>query len=330
METANAPLPAHAFNYEDNAVLRLLHDSDKPYVTFSAPMVRISKLPWRMLVRRHGCDVAYSQMIVAESFAVSHEARVADFQTSAVGDRPLVVQLAARDSVELSSATRILSPYVDGIGINCGCPQSWAIKQGYGCGLGSKAPEYIADMVRQARNVGNIPIECKIRVFANIRRTVDLVQQLEHAGVGWITVHGRTQSMRPRDPVLWESVRTVRENLTIPVVHNGDVFSRADADFFAEQTGCRGIMAGRGLLSNPALFDFQERLPCAPLSVIREFLDLSFECGIINMEHFHHALQWMMEPLLTSVDRKEFQQCFSPASMVSFLEDRSIIPRSSF
>ncbi|CAN0367518.1 unnamed protein product [Lampetra fluviatilis] len=96
-------------------------------VRVSAPMVRYSKLAFRSLVRRYGCDLCFTPMILADAFARSLRARDSEFTTNAA-DRPLIVQFAANDPYDLAAASLAVTPYADGVDLNCGCPQRTANK----------------------------------------------------------------------------------------------------------------------------------------------------------------------------------------------------------
>ena len=97
-------------------------------------MVRYSKLPFRQLVRDYAVDLTYTPMLVAKEFIRHPHARYTEFSTNA-HDRPLIVQFAAKDSITLSRAAEMVFPYVDGVDLNCGCPQTWACQEGIGAGL---------------------------------------------------------------------------------------------------------------------------------------------------------------------------------------------------
>ncbi|XP_078737998.1 tRNA-dihydrouridine(20a/20b) synthase [NAD(P)+]-like, partial [Lampetra fluviatilis] len=133
-------------------------------VRVSAPMVRYSKLAFRSLVRRYGCDLCFTPMILADAFARSLRARDSEFTTNAA-DRPLIVQFAANDPYDLAAASLAVTPYADGVDLNCGCPQRWAVSEGYGACLLDK-PELVRDMVRQVRAQipdPNFSVSIKIR-----------------------------------------------------------------------------------------------------------------------------------------------------------------------
>ena len=118
------------------------------FVKCLAPMVRFSRLPFRVLSRRWGCDVAYSPMVMMESFHQSQKARDADL-TSAPFDRPLVIQFAGHDPVVFAECFKMVCTQCDGVDLNCGCPETWVNGQGDGSALLNK-PEVVADMIRQA------------------------------------------------------------------------------------------------------------------------------------------------------------------------------------
>ncbi|XP_028391331.1 tRNA-dihydrouridine(20a/20b) synthase [NAD(P)+]-like isoform X2 [Dendronephthya gigantea] len=266
---------------------------EKDVVRICAPMVRYSKLPFRCLVRRYGCDLACTPMIISDSFVQSVKARDSDFTTNLL-DRPLTVQFAARCGKDLADATEIIVPFADGVDINCGCPQRWAMKAGYGACL-IKNPELIHDMVKQTKSrvQTDFPVSIKIRIHNDTRRTVEMCQRAEQAGVSWITVHGRTIEQRS-EPCSLETIKLIKDSVAIPVVANGDIRSEADIADVCAKTGVNGVMAARGILSNPAMYAGFDSLP---LQCLQDWLDLSLSLGI-SFTHFHHHLIYMLEKVL--------------------------------
>ncbi|XP_044535455.1 tRNA-dihydrouridine(20a/20b) synthase [NAD(P)+]-like isoform X1 [Gracilinanus agilis] len=209
-------------------------------VKICAPMVRYSKLAFRTLVRKYNCDLCYTPMIVAADFVRSIKARDSEFTTNK-GDCPLIVQFAANDAQLLSDAAQIVCPYANGIDINCGCPQRWAITEGYGACLINK-PELVQDMVKQVRSQvenPNFSVSIKIRIHDDLTRTVDLCRKAEATGVSWITVHGRNIEER-HQPVHYDAIKIIKENLSIPIIANGDIKSLKEAENVQEMTGTDG------------------------------------------------------------------------------------------
>jgi tRNA-dihydrouridine synthase 4 len=132
-------------------------------------MVRYSKLPFRHLVRDYGVDLVYTPMLVAKEFIRHQHARYTDFSTN-THDCPLVAQFAAKDPVTLGRAAEMVFPYVDGVDLNCGCPQPWACQEGVGASLMTN-PEVVKDMVREVKSrIGNaFCVSIKIRIHADLR-----------------------------------------------------------------------------------------------------------------------------------------------------------------
>ncbi|XP_040400692.1 tRNA-dihydrouridine(20a/20b) synthase [NAD(P)+]-like isoform X3 [Cygnus olor] len=209
-------------------------------VKICAPMVRYSKLAFRTLVRKYSCDLCYTPMIVAADFVRSAKARDSEFTTNK-GDNPLIVQFAAKEAQVLCDAARIVCPFADGIDLNCGCPQRWAMAEGYGACLINK-PELVQDMVRHVRNQIDNPrfsVSIKIRIHEDLKRTVDLCQKAEATGVSWITVHGRNVEER-HQPVHYDAIKVIKESLSIPIVANGDIKTLKDAENVHHLTGADG------------------------------------------------------------------------------------------
>ncbi|XP_059187674.1 B-cell receptor-associated protein 29-like isoform X2 [Centropristis striata] len=205
-----------------------------------APMVRYSKLAFRSLVRKYDCDICFTPMIVAADFMRSVKARDSEFTTNE-SDRPLIVQFAAHDAQTLADAACVVAPFSDGVDLNCGCPQRWAMSAGYGACLINK-PELVKDMVTQVRNQvanPNYTASIKIRIHKDLRRTVDLCQKAESAGVSWITVHGRTAEER-HQPVHYDAIKTIKDSVSIPVIANGDIKYLRDVESTHQLTGVDG------------------------------------------------------------------------------------------
>ncbi|XP_070557671.1 tRNA-dihydrouridine(20a/20b) synthase [NAD(P)+]-like [Ptychodera flava] len=297
------------------SVQELLKQDD--VLKICAPMVRYSKLAFRTLVRRYGCDVAFTPMIVSDSFIKSTKARDIEFSTNS-GDRPLIVQFAANNAKDLADAAEIIAPYADGVDLNCGCPQRWAMAEGYGAHL-LKYPELVKDMVTQTRSRvqdENFSVSIKIRLRFNLRDTVDFCQQAERAGVSWITVHGRTSEQRT-EPVNYDDIKVVKDSVSIPVVANGDIRSLEDVQRVKEHTGVNGVMAARGILQNPAMYAGYEH---TPVKCIQDWVDIALETGT-PFQCFHHHLIQMMDHVTCKADKRIFNTLTSVPAILDYLSD---------
>ncbi|CAH2275772.1 tRNA-dihydrouridine(20a 20b) synthase [NAD(P)+]-like [Pelobates cultripes] len=280
-------------------------------------MVRYSKLAFRTLVRKYDCDLCYTPMIIAADFVKSAKARNSEFTTNQ-GDKPLVVQFAAKESQVLADAARYVSPFAGGIDVNCGCPQRWAMSEGYGACLINQ-PELVSDMVKTVHNQVENPsfsVSIKIRIHSDISRTVDLCRKAEAAGVSWITVHGRLTEER-HQPVHYDSIKIIKESVSIPVVANGDIKNLKEVSQIHQITGADGVMAARGLLANPAMFAGYEE---TPLSCIQDWIDISLEHGT-PFACFHHHLIYMLERITSKQEKRVFNVLSSTSAVLNYLKD---------
>lgn len=297
-------------------------DHNPNYVKIVAPMVRYSKLPFRLLCKQWGADLVYTPMIIAEAFNRSERARDSDFSTGD-DDQPLIVQFATDKAIELGMAAEKAKPYAQGIEINCGCPQRWAIKDGIGAAMCEK-PQLVKEMVWETRKrLGNdFPVLVKIRLRSDMRKTMELVKCAEAAGVAWVTVHGRTVKER-RSAVHYDQLQTVKELATVPIIANGDVFTASIMNHVVAETKTDGVMCARGMMANPAMMSGHDR---CPLECTQQYLKIALEYGSSTIPysiHYHHVL-FMIGEYLTKADRMEYVGLKSLPSIISFLKRRGL------
>lgn len=320
-------------------------------VNICAPMVRYSKLQFRQLVSEYETHITFTPMILAKEFSLSPKARDSDFSTnpfergtfsmtdsSSLNNRSsrlvrgaLVAQLGGNDSFYMGHAAELLKPYVDGIDINCGCPQSWAYQEGIGSALLRK-PDLVRDLVRGIKTKcgEGFPVSIKIRVDDDLQHTSRLIKTALAANVSLITVHGRTRHQASSEPVSYDSIKFAAQEATtgsdggVPTVANGDVFTLADAQKTRELCGVRGVMSARGLQENPALFAGHERIP---LAGVQRFITISAQTGFIFPLYHRHLADMLGKWFKSKDERKYFNLLSSPASVLEYLEDMyDIVP----
>jgi tRNA-dihydrouridine synthase 1 len=214
------------------------------------PMVRQSELAFRLLVRGHGCLLAVSPMLVAEELVKNQT----NMLQSCSEDRPLIVQICGNDPDTLLKAAKIVQSRCDGIDLNLGCPQDRARRGFFGAFLCDN-PDLVVKCVEKLSCSIKVPISCKIRIFDSVEDTISFALRLEAAGCSMLTVHGRQRDQRHHiGPVNWEAIRRIKNALKIPVIGNGGIINREQAEFLIKMSGCDGIMAATAILSDPALF----------------------------------------------------------------------------
>nr|POE78594.1 trna-dihydrouridine(20a/20b) synthase [nad(p)+] [Quercus suber] len=295
----------------------------------SAPMVRYSKLPFRLLLRDYNVDVTYTPMILAHEFIRSHIARDSDFTTSLMERSPttdgnghvLIAQFASSDPEEFARATEMISPWVDGVNLNCGCPQSWAIKEGIGCSL-MEDPELVANMVRAAKSRlhRTQSVSVKIRIHKDLAQTARWIKIVESAGVDYITIHARLRSQRSSTPPNYAAIRSLKLGIKVPVFANGDAYSMADVRDITAQTDADGIMAARGLLENPAMFAGHDM---APVGCVQTFVQYAIRCPIpfpLVLHHVHEMSARYQD--MTKKEKKRLMACQDLIDLIDFVEGK--------
>jgi tRNA-dihydrouridine synthase 1 len=233
---------------------------DHQYIV--APMVGASELPFRLLCRKYGAQCAYTPMMSAAQFGKDPAYRKKEFQTTPF-DRPLVCHFGANDPKEFALAAKAAEPYCDAIDLNLGCPQRTAYVGHFGSYLlDKKDRQLVLDIVKAGVSAVKIPILVKIRLLDTFEQTLELVRQLDEAGVGLIAVHARIRASFQRNgpgardgAALLDQVAQLQKALPhVRLVTNGNTITYEDVVANLGMTKADGIMSAEGLLDNPALF----------------------------------------------------------------------------
>jgi tRNA-dihydrouridine synthase B len=219
-----------------------------------APMAGITDLPFRTLVREFGCGLAFTEMVSAAGL-VRGMGKTCRYLDSSPGDRPLGVQLFGSDPETLAEATRMTAEQgADLVDLNMGCPVKKVVKTGSGAAL-MRDPQRAAAILRAMRKATDLPLTLKIR--AGWRpgevNALTIGRIAEEAGVDAIILHPRTVDQGFGGKADWRLIAALKEQLRIPVIGSGDVRLPEDAVRMFGETGCDGVMVGRGVLGNPWL-----------------------------------------------------------------------------
>lgn len=247
-----------------------------PYGIAVAPMAGISDRTFRRLCMEKGAEYSVSEMVCAKALVYEQRCKKTDaehFKTGILAsvmkdDLPMAVQIFGGEPEFIAEATRLICtnsykscrsealPSV--IDINMGCPVHKIVSNGEGSAL-MKTPELagrVAEAAVKAAAESNIPVTAKIRAGwdKNSVNASEVAKILESAGVAAITVHGRTRSQMYSGESDNSIIAEVKAAVSIPVIGNGDITDGESAIRMINETGCDGIMIGRGAIGNPWIF----------------------------------------------------------------------------
>jgi tRNA-dihydrouridine synthase len=168
----------------------------------------------------------------------------------------LVPQILGNEEEPIRKSVEKLQEWgVSGIDINMGCPVAKALKHNYGVSLMGDV-EYAAEVVRMTKQSARVPVSVKLRAVESGQRE-DLkhfMQALEEAGASWLTLHPRRGSQKRRGEADWSQIGWVRNQISCPLIGNGDVQTVDDVEAMLDETGCDMVMIGRALMARPWLF----------------------------------------------------------------------------
>ena len=217
-----------------------------------APMAGICDSAYRRFVKSMGCGLIETEMVSTR--AVMHlNRKTREMLHMTDYERPIAQQIFGSDSESFKIAAEYIyknmSPEI--IDINMGCPVTKvAVKSGAGSAL-LKSPDKVEDIIKSVVDTVPIPVTAKIRSGWDENNALEIAKIIEDAGASAITVHPRTRHQRYDIPADWSIIKDIKEELSIPVIGNGDIRTCYDAKAMLDFTGCDAVMIGRGILGNP-------------------------------------------------------------------------------
>ena len=226
-----------------------------------SPLCGVTDSPFRMLAKSHGAAMVFCEMTSSDGL-VRKNPKTFELLEYRPEERPIGAQLCGSDPAVMADAARLCVDLgFDTIDLNYGCPVRKVIAREAGAAM-------LTDLERLERVTSAVvsavplPVTAKIRIGwdQNSTNAPEVAQVLERAGVRWIAVHARARSEKFTGRAHWEVIGQVKQATSLPVIGNGDVKTPEDALRMVTETGCDGVMVGRGSFGNPWLFGRAQRL----------------------------------------------------------------------
>ncbi|OGL40004.1 MAG: tRNA dihydrouridine synthase DusB [Candidatus Schekmanbacteria bacterium RIFCSPHIGHO2_02_FULL_38_11] len=269
---------------------------------FLAPMAGIANLPFRLIAKRFGATLVFSELSSSEAL-IRDGKKTFDILRTAPEEKPIIFQIFGSNPDSVAEAARIVQELKpDGIDINMGCAVRKVIKSGSGVAL-MKDPEKIKEILKKVRKAVSLPLTIKIRSGWNSKNinALEIALIAEDEGVDAITIHPRTKEQMFSDRSDWSLIRKIKQKIKIPVIGNGDINTCLDARRMFEETGCDAAMVGRGSMGRPWIF-----------REIREYLDsgkipdepLKTEIEKTIIDHFNLSIEFLGQRRGTDLIKK--------------------------
>ncbi len=269
------------------------------------------------IVKSIASPIVFREMVSAEAI-VRHNNKTLEMTDIHSDERPLVQQLFGSDPDMMAEATRIIDEKhnPEGFDVNMGCPVYKIVHNFNGCAL-MQDPERATNIIRKMKAVTKKPVSVKIRLGWNDpTECFTFAKVLEDAGADLITVHGRTKAQGYSGISDWDSIRRLKEKISIPLLANGDIFTAPLIVEALKETSCDGVLIARGALGNPWIFSQVEELlagkQATPITlnhridIIVKHLRLHIEqYGETSVPTFRKHLTWYLKGLDGSKQFKE-------------------------
>ena len=217
-----------------------------------APMAGVTDYPFRMICRRFGVKLTYSEMVSTKALSYG------DKKTKALlyhhGESPFAAQIFGHEpEIMAAGAAYAREAGADVIDINMGCPAPKVVNNGDGSAL-LKNPGLCGEIMAVVKKAVDCPVTAKIRLGWETVNGGLVAKILERNGADAVCVHGRTRSQQYSGQANWSEIAKIKKSVCIPVIANGDVTDLDSYHRILKETGCDGVMIGRGALGNPWIF----------------------------------------------------------------------------
>ena len=218
-----------------------------------APMAGVADSAFRRVCKKLGADIVVTEFVHVRGVA-NRDERTLSLLRYHESERPIVVQLFGHEPEYFTTAAKIVEGLgFDGVDINMGCPARKVVGHGSGASL-MKDSKLAQDIVKATKEGTSLPVSVKTRLGYESFSGTDFIQGLEQAGAELITIHGRTFRQGFTGKADYDAIKEVVASVDVPVIGNGDV---VDLESYKKimETGCDGVMIGRGSYGNPWVFE---------------------------------------------------------------------------
>ena len=302
-----------------------------------APMAGVTDLPFRLLAKEMGCGLVYSEM-VSDKGLIYENKHTKKLLAIDEQERPVALQIFGSDPDSMAKAAHIVAAAgADIIDINMGCPTLKIVKNGEGSALMRNPSLAYRIMAAVVKSAGSVPVTIKFRKGWDEQsvNAVEFARLAEQAGAAAVSVHGRTREQFYSGQADWSIIRQVKQAVAIPVIGNGDIRTPQDAKRILNETGCDGIMIGRGAQGNPWIFrqvthylSTGQILPQPTLSeriemLLRQLAMLVRHKGeYIGIREMRSHAAWYTKGLPSSAElRLKFNQAMSKEDFIRIMEE---------
>ncbi|HRN16277.1 MAG TPA: tRNA dihydrouridine synthase DusB, partial [Xylanibacter oryzae] len=259
---------------------------------FLAPMEDVTDIGFRMLCKRFGASMVYTEFVSAEALVRSIKSTMTKL-TISDEERPVGIQIYGRDVESMVEAAKIVeTAHPDVIDLNFGCPVKKVAGKGAGAGMLQNIP-LLLEITREVVKAVKLPVTVKTRLGWSSENLIitDLAEQLQDCGIQALTIHGRTRAQMYTGEADWTLIGEVKNNprIHIPIIGNGDITTPEEAKEAFDKYGVDAVMIGRATFGRPWVF-----------KEIRDYLDGKEPDSTMNLDW---KLKVLEEQLRINVER---------------------------